>query len=185
MPNDRIRLPKNTLSPWDNFRRALFESIQAIEGRYFYLDRYEAPGAWRERIYCYELYHQLRSRLPENFPYILHGEIDKRGHENIRQHFDTEIPNPDFVVHRPGTEKNLVVIEVKSENSSQKKIDHDIKKLRVFTDSVGYEHGIMLFFGPLREWHWAGLNEKTQVIWHEQVGLKPRVIVGSQTDWEF
>jgi len=170
---------------WYIFRKTFSDSIQAIEGRYFYLDRYETPGAWRERIYCYELYHQLRFRLPKEFPYTLHGEIDKNGHATICQYFPKGAPNPDFVVHDPGTERNLVVIEVKPENTTQNRIDEDIKKLCIFTDSVGYQHGILLFFGPEPGWTLEGVNAKTHVLWHKNVGLRPRVIVGTQTDWEF
>ena len=37
---------------------------------------------YRERVYCYELYHQLRCCLGDTFEYKLHGEVDKEGHPN-------------------------------------------------------------------------------------------------------
>ncbi len=185
MANDRIRLSKSKLDPWDEFKRALSESIQAIEGRYFYLDRYEAPGAWRERIYCYELYHQMRFRLPKEFPYTFHGEIDKNGHATICQYFPKGAPNPDFVLHIPDTDKNLAVLEVKRGNADINDIKDDIEKLRIFTESVGYEHGLLLFFGPGRDWRSLTVGDKTAVLWHGQVQSRPHVIIGNREEWEF
>ena len=47
----------------------------------------------RERVYCYELYHQMRSiqendnKYPSLCKYILHAEIDKSGHPIIHNNF--------------------------------------------------------------------------------------------------
>jgi hypothetical protein len=170
---------------WSIFRQTLSDGIKAISPEYFLLDRYDAPSVWRERVYCYELYHQLRNRLPRGFPYALHGEIDKRGHENICRYFPHRKPNPDFVLHDPGTQTNLVVLEVKRGDSRPKKIRDDIDKLRVFTELVEYEHGILLFFGPQGHWDLRAVNEKVQVLWHEKAGLPLRVIHGDQMEWGF
>ena len=76
----------------------------------------------RERVYCYELYHQMRClqeglynqngqdyKLGECI--VINGEIDKRNHPIIVQGF-----NPDFVIHKQGyTTDNLCVIEVKTD----------------------------------------------------------------------
>jgi hypothetical protein len=74
---------------WKTFFRSLIESIACIDKKYFEVDRYDQEPAMRERAYCYELYHQLRKRLCDNFPYTLHGEIDKSG--NIEESFKKEI----------------------------------------------------------------------------------------------
>ena len=64
---------------------------------------------YRERVYCYELYHQLRCILGDSFPYKLNGEVDKMKHPIIR-----DAKKPDFIIHQPGDmEHNLVVIQVK------------------------------------------------------------------------
>jgi hypothetical protein len=38
---------------------------------------------YRERVYCYELYHRWRCHWAEGFPYSLCGEVDKQGHPLI------------------------------------------------------------------------------------------------------
>src|SRR4030043_2172029 len=102
---------------WDKFYRTLIESIKQIDSGFFKIERYRDVPALRERVYCYELYYQLRKRLPQSFPYMLHGEIDKSGHDWIIKLFGGSCPNPDFVVHVPGKPKNLVVIEVKTKGN--------------------------------------------------------------------
>jgi hypothetical protein len=89
---------------WNQFWDSLCRSIIDIESSYFQVERMDAPPAWRERVYCYELYHQLRHHLPTGFPYTLHSEIDNRGHRIISEIFGIT-PNPDFVVHQPRTKE--------------------------------------------------------------------------------
>jgi hypothetical protein len=59
--------------------RALEELLTAASVRigpeYFQLPVADADAVYRKRVYCYELYHQLRC-LPEGFPFSLGGEID-------------------------------------------------------------------------------------------------------------
>lgn len=107
----------------------------------------EVESVYRERVYCYELYHQLRQLLPDHFPYVIHGELDKRG-----QHFVNSLLNgdyaPDLLVHRPGRMQNLVIMEVKPAACSPSEADHDIEKMAGFISNVHYQMGILLFFGP-------------------------------------
>ena len=103
---------------WGAFQTALLSSISAIAPEFYRLERFNgensATQVWRERIYCYELYHQLRTRFTSSsHPYVLHGEVDKRGHKFITDHFHGKLVHPDFVVHAPGTDSNLVVMEGK------------------------------------------------------------------------
>ena len=67
---------------------------------------------YRERVYCYELYHQWRMHWPKNFPFSLSGELDKSGHPLIR-----DKSKPDFLVHIPGQMTNLLIVEVKPKNA--------------------------------------------------------------------
>lgn len=164
---------------WQEFIVAFKKSITAIEDRYFQVDRTNAPAAWRERAYCYELYHQLRNNLPEGFPYTLHGEIDKRGHEEICLHFEG-CPNPDFIIHEPGTMNNLTVIEVKHSGNSTIKANDDITKIRTFINQVGYQHGIFLIFGNRLIEGLKINNEKISVLWHKAVGQPLELISGDQ-----
>ena len=114
---------------WDMFKKALIKSIRSIDDCYFNVPRYveragEAPTVEHkllERVYAYELYHQLRLQLGNVLPYTLHGELDKRWQEVMRTRGLGDIP--DLVFHDPGKwgrpqhEYNLVIIEVKSTSS--------------------------------------------------------------------
>lgn len=66
---------------------ALVQATAKIAPPYFQLPvaRLEAP-LYRERVYCYELYHQLRLEVPAYLPYSLSGEVDKLGHPLFHQH---------------------------------------------------------------------------------------------------
>ena len=54
-----------------------------ITAEYFQLPVADADSVYRERVYCYELYHQLRGSCG-NFPFSLGGEVDKIGHPHFR-----------------------------------------------------------------------------------------------------
>jgi hypothetical protein len=49
---------------------------------------------YRERVYCYELYHLWRCHWPKGFRFSLCGEVDKKGHPLVRGE-----PKPDYLVH--------------------------------------------------------------------------------------
>jgi len=100
---------------------------------------------YRERVYCYELYHQLRLELGDSFPYKLYGEVDKSGHPIIR-----EAKKPDFIVHEPGNmDNNLLIMEVKSIVGAKNEngLNTDLEKLRLFLDEYKYYRAIMLIYG--------------------------------------
>ena len=65
---------------------------------------------YQERVYCYELYHQLRCRWPKGADCVLGGEVKKGGHPYL----GSGQRKPDFLVHAPGEDRNYVVVEVKS-----------------------------------------------------------------------
>lgn len=67
------------------FIKCLMKAIENMDVHYFQLPitGKEEP-IYRERVYCYELYHQLRCMLGDCFPYKLNGEVDKSGHLLIR-----------------------------------------------------------------------------------------------------
>ncbi|MDL1894039.1 hypothetical protein FBQ87_14315 [Sphingobacteriales bacterium CHB3] len=121
------------------------DALQRIADAYFLLPTtYSRAGLTRERIFCYELYHQLRCLIGDNAPLMLHGEIDKRGHR------DFALPhraNPDFVFHVPGThERNTIVVEVKG-NVDRAGIRKDFNTLLNFTEFYRYRLGIFVLFG--------------------------------------
>lgn len=101
----------------------------------------------RERVYCYELYHQMRL-LQENKKYKnkcfvnnqINGEIDKNGHPIIKEKF-----NPDFVIHKQARMNyNSCVIEVKC-NFDKIGIEKDIRNLICMTHCYNYKIGVFVF----------------------------------------
>ena len=153
---------------------------------------------FRERVYCYELYHQLRNILGETFPYKLHGEVDKAGHE-----FIPGAKKPDFIVHDPGDmRKNLVVIEVKpiAVRSQMQELDKDLKTLQIFLGNKGkYYCAIMLVYSDNRRdfpenvrSQVASFSEKCGnrilLVWHSGCGraleiLYPVSAIGNPRNW--
>ncbi|MCF6191716.1 MAG: hypothetical protein L3J76_01090 [Candidatus Hydrothermae bacterium] len=94
--------------------QVLKEAARNIGEDYFRTEFAESQSGYkyRERIYTYELYHQLRLVI-ENLGWrlVLHGEMDKRAHTNP----DIKNKIPDMILHIPGThENNLLVLEVKT-----------------------------------------------------------------------
>jgi hypothetical protein len=157
----------------DFFLDRLYRSIQAIESKYIVIPRYENDPVPRERAYCYELYHQLRLFLGDEFPYTLHGEIDKRGSPFFERVFDGHTPNPDFIVHRPGTMDNLVAIEVKPSRCSKQQADDDIEKLWKLITEVNYQLGIFLIFGSDWKIELSIPDPRILVLLHTNVGEPP------------
>ena len=82
---------------------------------------------YRERVYCYELYHCWRKHWSDGFPFSLSGEIDKSGHALIRRP-----SKPDFLVHVPGQMRNLPIVEVKPANAQRREMAEDLEKLTYF-----------------------------------------------------
>lgn len=116
----------------------------AVAPEYFLLPIHGADPVYRERVYCYELYHQMRRLWPEDSHYRLNGEIDKRSHPYFA---DGAAPKPDFLVHEPGTGNNHAVFEVKSTIGSDKGTIKDFETLLHFRHQLGYERAIYLIYG--------------------------------------
>lgn len=159
----------NKDASWHVFNDALMSCTIDFDENYFQIRRNSALPVWRERAYCYELYHRLRMELAETDfieRYTIHGEIDKRGHDVFLDAFNSRymivkkelfgereyeiiMPNPDFIIHTPGSHDNLIVIEVKSSDGlTYSKALEDIAKLKAFTEmGGGYRYGIFLIYG--------------------------------------
>lgn len=122
---------------------ALVQATQAIGAPYFLL-----PVAGRdrpikrERVYCYELFHQLRLALHDS-QLTLTGEPDKRGHP------DFPPINPDFILHTPGChERNTAVVEVECRVGHEHLIK-DLRNLKTMRDR-GYRTLVLLLFANSR-----------------------------------
>ncbi len=121
-------------------------ALQEIESGYFNLaTTYEPSGIVRERVFCYELYHQIRLLMTDDIPISLNGEIDKRGHVDFKKEHRK---NPDFVFHIPGTHLgNTIVVEVKGRlDYAKEKILGDFETLFTFVNNYGYQAGIFILY---------------------------------------
>ena len=126
------------------FTEILQRATVAVPAEYFLLPLHGGDPVYRERVYCYELYHQLRHLWPADTPYRLNGEVDKRNHPYF---LDGNAPKPDFLVHRPGTGINYAVVEVKTCQAMAPGIIKDVETLTRFVNDFGYERGIYLLYG--------------------------------------
>lgn len=163
----------------DIFIKSMKVAAKMISQNYFNLTRYKDVLAYRERVYCYELYHQLRLVLPENIPYVVHGELDKCGHEVMVSLVGKR--TPDLLFHKPGSMRNIAIVEIKSIERHQSDYAKDLLVLTKFTQHAGYQLGIWLVFGEGKVTEIASefQKRKLQVWHHRQVGREPEVIIGS------
>ncbi len=135
----------------DAFTHILEKATEAIKEEYFILPRHEKDPVYRERVYCYELYHQMRQQWPNDCPYLLNGELDKRGSPDPQ---GGRQPKPDLLVHHPGEPKNYAVIEVKSSRKCIRQratprpehINKDLETLSFFLNR-SYRRAIYLIYG--------------------------------------
>jgi hypothetical protein len=138
-------------------------SMKAIEADYFnFRVADEERPIERERVYCAELYHQMRQRF-DSIGYCLNNEPNKKGHPIIEKLCGPV--DPDFVVHRMGNmgpTDNLAVIEVKrSQGDLSGGITKDMNTINCMgTIENGYYGGIIIVFGYLAERRRANLLER-------------------------
>lgn len=169
---------------FQQFMKCLMKAIENMDAHYFHLPVAESDEPiYRERVYCYELYHHLRCALGDAFPYKLHGEVDKVAHRIIGN-----AKKPDFIVHEPGNMSNLVVIEVKAVTVEGRinGLREDFKTLKWFIDNASYYRAIMLIYGNvngdipqnIREEIEKVKDERIIVIWHYEPNKKPKIIGG-------
>ena len=124
------------------------QATAAVGSAYFFLPIASADAVYRERVYCYELYHQLRMRwnaIPKLQGLSISGEVDKAGHPLFDRgaHY-----KPDFLVHEPGSmNRNTVVVEVKPSTAGWADLRADLRKLAWFCSDKQYREGILLVYG--------------------------------------
>lgn len=127
--------------------RLIERSTSAIEQNYFQIRIDGGDPVYRERVYCYELYHQMRCLWPEDSPYYLNGELDKAVHPILRDRSAAQT-KPDFSVHKPGDmNSNHAIIEVKIAGIQTRGIKKDLINLDFFLRTFGYQRAIYLFYG--------------------------------------
>lgn len=166
----------------ERFLELLIVATTRIPCHYFQLPIAGGQEAiYRERVYSYELYHQLRKCLDEDGrfgPYALSGEISKQGHPIIRP------CAPDFVFHVPGRMRNLVVVEVKPVNATAYGIRKDLKSLKYFLSKrARYQLGVQLVYGDDRAFarfeklYREADQPQLQLFWHRRPGGSARRII--------
>jgi hypothetical protein len=135
----------------NQFDAILRNATEAIGPQYFCLPIANSRPVYRERVYCYELYHQLRSRWPVDLQYSLGGEVDKAGHPLIRGNGLDRL-KPDLLVHEPGDMGgNYAVIEIKPLlHSTTLGIQKDLITLTAFRKYAGYARALFLLYGTGR-----------------------------------
>jgi hypothetical protein len=125
----------------------LTRATQSVGAGYFHLSIDGGGPIYRERVYCYELYHQMRCEWPVATEYYLNGEVDKAGHP-ILAALGADHVKPDLLVHRPGyMGGNHAIIEVKSSQASASGITKDLENLSLFVNRVEYQRAIYLVYG--------------------------------------
>ncbi len=95
-----------------------------------------------ERPLAYEFYHQLRKLIDSgdvtfDGP-VIQAEVNKR-----YQHCFENGKIPDFIIHEPGTQKNLAVIELKLA-SNFRNLKGDLKKLVEFKNNQALEYAFAI-----------------------------------------
>jgi hypothetical protein len=130
----------------NHFEEMLAAAVARIGRDYFQLPVAGADAVYRERVYCYELYHQLRSAWGD-FPFSVGGEIDKAGHPFFRDG-PYGRSKPDLLIHSPGDMlRNLACVEVKCATVSTEALRADLEKLAWFCNNARYFAGIQLIYG--------------------------------------
>lgn len=125
----------------------LIRATERVQPPYFQVELDGGDSVYRERVYCYELYHQLRCQWPTDTPFYLNGELDKAAHPILRE-LGADYAKPDLLIHQPGyMAGNSTIIEVKSSNAQRDGIDKDLKTLALFRTKVNYKRAIYLLFG--------------------------------------
>jgi hypothetical protein len=123
----------------------LQDATRAISDVYFRLPIDGGDPTYRERVYCYELYHQMRRLWPDTH-YALSGEVDKQGHQVMMQ-LGVRAAAPDLLVHGPGRmQDNHCVIEVKPPRPTIRGMRKDLLTLSQFRALANYERAIYLFY---------------------------------------
>lgn len=129
------------------FNSAMERAALAVDQLYFLVPRVNSESVYRERVYCYELYHQLRIELKKlkfSNAYSLNGELDKAGTNGLGD------KKPDFVFHQLGDDHhNLLTMEVKSSLNKIADFRKDIEKLQFFQKNKDYFGGVMLIYGDV------------------------------------
>ena len=117
-------------------------SLQAFLSKEAYLLQVDA----NERSITHKLAEHLQCVFPD---WHVDCEYNRDGHEPKQ----ISLPNgrytnvfPDVIVHRRGTNQNLLVVEVKKSSVGDDGADFDRQKLQGYLESLHYQVGIFIVF---------------------------------------
>ena len=134
----------------NKFSEILMSATEDISKEYFstkIIVNENEELVYRERIYCYELYHQIRLKLKCDLNMGFYGEYDKSG-SSVYKHSASNRVKPDFLIHSPGdVEQNFLAMEVKSSDAKKCDIKSDIDKLIKLKKYHNFKFCIYLIYG--------------------------------------
>lgn len=128
------------------YKQELVDALNKVAQIYIRLPTlHNHKGIVRERVFCYEFYHQMRLAFS-----LVHGvinaEITKAGYPG----FNGE--NPDFVFHKPqSNDFNDLVCEVKGDIRKDG-LTKDLNTLSNFVLNKCYKCGVLIIYGQTREY---------------------------------
>jgi len=128
----------------EKFKLFLEESLKNIDYKYVEVKNVTGRSFSRERVFCYELYHQMRCiQKLENDEYMsnltIFGEMDKAGITSFK------CKKPDFIFHKAETNENYAIMEIKN-NWLTSNIYKDLETLIQFKLIHNYKYGFYLFY---------------------------------------
>lgn len=139
------------------FGDLLGRAAKKVAAEYLLLPQHVPNGvgrqsAYLERVYCYELYHQMRLQMEDvtngeltaavATGWRVNGEVDKRSSYIGSQR------TPDFIWHIPKTGVNGHILEVKRSTAEMANVMLDVEKLASFQREASYQHASLLIVGP-------------------------------------
>lgn len=131
----------------EGFSDKLALATRNIPRQYIYLNIMGGGSVTQERVYCYELYHQLRCQWLGVEPFILTAELSKRAHEEFHRR-GLQVGMPDFLVHvQESMDDNFAVLEVKpAHNANERTFREDVEALLTCVNGAEYKRGVFLVF---------------------------------------
>ena len=121
------------------------QAIDNIPKEFYYVKflshNNEVLTCFRERVWCYEFYHQMRLlNFIDDKDVCINAEPDKTGNNLFQRPI-----NPDFIIHEQGSnDKNLCVIEVKLNLDNKSGIEKDLENLTEMLKKHHYKQAIFV-----------------------------------------
>lgn len=161
----------------------LMRALLRVARPYFAPPGPNSDDLFIERVFAYELYHQMRLEFGDGW--YVHGEF-RKGLRLIPELGSDAVTTPDLVVHQSETvTDNLIAIEIKASPSTKAhEVLADMKKLEFFTrplhfdePGLNFEMGVMLLVNcSLPDVYRQG-SRATQLELSKLARATPRVVV--------